>query len=159
MIKPLDIVLLSSGGLIPRLIKRFTKFEYNHAGIVIEHLGKLYICEAQERGFNPTHELEAWKKLKDERGDSYIFLRPKEPFDKALGYDRLDSLIGAGYEFLNLTFYQLVRIFTGKYIGPKSDKRVICSEAVAHVYKDYFDKPYLVTPKEIYDNENFELCS
>ena len=155
-VKPLDIVLLGSKkGFVPKAIRLFRKSTYNHAGIVAEYLGELYIVEAQERGFHPTKTVEEWIKEKKEKGDKVVFLRASKPFDLNLGYSRLKSMVGAGYEFFNLTFYQVIKALTGKWYGTKDSKRVICSEAVAWVYEEYFEEPFSTTPDEIYENPDF----
>ena len=155
-IKAGDVMLIGSNeGLVPKVIRYFTKCKYNHAGIVVEYLGDLYMLEAQERGFHPSDRLDNWMKTKKERGDSVLFLRPNRIFFLKDVYANLSKMVGAGYEFANLVFFQFIKAIFGVYFGTKDSKRVICSEAVAYAYPELFEEPFSTTPEEIFDNPEF----
>lgn len=158
-IKPFDVLLLSSKGFVPKAIQFFTKFEYNHVAIVIPYANELYVVEAQERGFHPSKTLTNWLEEKNKKGNCVAVLRSKKELDEQVMYTRFKNLVGANYEFVNLVFFQLIKVFTHKWFGSKDNKTVICSEAIAWIYEDYFEKPYQVTPKEIFKNENFEVVA
>jgi len=151
-LKPLDIILIGGDNLIGKIIRKITKCEYSHVGIIIEHLGELYVCEAKAKGFYPTQPIVEWF---DTHPGSVKVLRAKMEMPKKVGYQRLADLMGKGYEFKNLLFFQLIKEITGKWFGSKDSKRLICSEAIAWVYKEYFKKPYLVTPKIILNSDKF----
>ena len=155
-IKAGDVMLIGSNeGFIPEVIRYFTKCKYNHAGIVVEYLGELYMLEAQERGFHPSKQLDDWIKEKKDRKDSVLFIRPKKIFFIKDVYANLQGMVGAGYEFANLVFFQLIKAIFGVYFGTKDSKRVICSEAVAYAYPELFEEPFSTTPEEIYENPDF----
>ena len=155
-LKPLDVILIGGDNLIGKVIRKITKCEYSHVGIIIEHLGELYVCEAKAKGFYPTKPVREWFLTHPGR---VKVLRAKMEMSKKVGYERLGRLIGNPYEFTNLVVYQLINEYTGKWIGTKGSKKLICSEAIAWVYKEYFDKPYLVTPKIILNSDKFrEIC-
>lgn len=155
-IKAGDIMLIGSKkGLVPKTIRYFTGCKYNHAGIVVDYLGDLYMLEAQERGFHPSNRLDNWLEEKEKKGDTLLFLRAKEPIDIRKVYLNLSEMVGAGYEFSNLVFFQLIKAATGKYMGSRDSKRVICSEAVAYAYPQFFDEPFSTTPEEIFNNPHF----
>jgi hypothetical protein len=158
MIQELDLVFLGNKkGFLPKAIRFITGFEYNHVGIVVKYLDKLYVLEAKARGFHPTLSLDNWIKEKSERGDRVAILRDKNNSSKEAVYGRLEKIAGNNYEFLNLLFFQIIKIVTGRWLGSKDSSTVICSEAVAYAYKDYFDNPYEATPVEIFYNDNFKL--
>ncbi len=64
--KDWDIILVKNtkGNFLQRiywwLIRFFTKSEYNHAQLVRDFNGKLYICESDVSGFRVTKTLDKW---------------------------------------------------------------------------------------------------
>jgi len=158
-IKPLDIILVGTKkGFVPWAIKKFTKCKYNHAAIVAECLDELWVYEAQAKGFYPTKRLDQWIMDHEKNGDYLCFMDSKETLlEKRKGFQRISRLIGKNYEFLNLTLFQLSRIFFSKFPGPKNNNQVICSEAVAYVYQEYFPKHYQTTPKELLESDNLKI--
>ena len=155
-IQPFDVVLVHSQSTVGKLIQKATRFEYNHVGIVVEFNGVLFIAEAVQQGFKLTETLENFIKIARKKDKKLLFLRSKtnEPSKEKIG-ERLNELMNKKYEFINLLFFQLVKVTTGKWIGTKNINRVICSEAVAYCYQEYFADFYKVEPKEFYNSDKF----
>jgi hypothetical protein len=159
MAKDLDIVFLQSKGFIPSIIRKLTKCEYNHVGIIHFYEGDLYVFEAVSKGFIPTSTFEDWKLEKDLKGEKWCVITPKKEnneWDRKVRCLRIKELVGKKYEFISLLFYQLIYQISKKWIGTKNTKRVICSEAVAYVYRDYFPNYFKADPQDIYDSEEFK---
>jgi hypothetical protein len=151
-----DVMLIGTAkGFVPKAIRYFTKCKYNHAGIVVDYLGDLYMLEAQERGFHPSNRLDNWLTEKKKNKDNVLFIRPKRIFFLKDVYVNLSKMVGANYEFTNLVFFQLIKAMTGIYFGSRDSKTVICSEAVAYAYPELFEEPFSTTPEEIYENPEF----
>lgn len=151
-----DVVLVSSKSLIGRAIQKATKFDYNHVAIVIELNHELFIAEAVSSGFRPTFTLNEYIEIANKKGKKLLFLRSKSiiPNDKTIG-ERVNELMNKKYEFVNLVFFQLVKQITKKWIGTKNTNRVICSEAVAYCYQEFFPAYYKTEPEEFYYSDDF----
>jgi hypothetical protein len=150
-----DVVLVSSKSIVGRLIQKATKFEYNHVGIVVPFNGTLWIAEAVAQGFKLTHTLTDYQKIANKKGKKLLFLRSKIEVHENTIKERISFLMNKKYEFANLVFFQLFKQFTKKWIGTKNANRVICSEAVAYCFQEYFPKWYKVEPEEFYYSQDF----
>ena len=162
MDKDFDIIFLKSNGFIPKAIRYFTKCEYNHVGIIHMYQGELYVFEAVSKGFIPTSTLEDWKLEKEVKGEKWCIISPNirvTAIEKIKKSNRIKELTGKKYEFVSLLFYQLIYQISKKWIGSKNNNRVICSEAVAYVYKECFEDWYKTDPQDIYDSPSFTKTS
>lgn len=126
-------LLVSSQNRLAKIIKRFQKCKWNHAGMFIEISGQLFICESKKRGICLTN----WNTyLKEDK--EYLILKPKFEYNK----DKLLTFCipycgNVPYDFFNLLFHQPIKFWFNKWIGRKSskaDKRFICGEWVLYIY-------------------------
>lgn len=123
-----DVVLYHGGNnWISRVIKRVTRSEYSHVGV---YVGDGFVAEAQLNGFVYTHKFDP----KDYEGVNVYRLKKDKRFKKSVFREVVNNYIGRRYGFLDL-----IRIFIFTYTGLKTSRRskgMICSEAVAQVYRD-----------------------
>lgn len=153
------ILVHTKKGFVPKSIQLFTKCKYNHVAIITEYLGELFITEAVAKGFVPTMSLEEYLYEIDRKKEKEIIvLEPIQEYAQHIQvtYNRLKQIANKGYEFLNLTVYQLVKQLTGKWIGSKNSKRVICSEAVAYAFPSIFSDYYKIDPEDFYNCPKFD---
>ena len=168
-----DIGLVDSYSLLARMIKFFMKVYckllrlpvrkfYNHAFLVVDIWGTMYVAEALGKGITVTPWESTWYK-----GSSRVkILRPKKELGEQEKKDlsRIAvtyALQPTRYDFLNFIL-QIILILTGKWIGPKGKKarkRLYCSEAAAtwinEVRPGTFKAPEATNPLDIDLNENF----
>lgn len=152
------ILVNTKKGFIANTIKWFTKCKYNHVAIITEYLGELFITEAVAKGFVPTMSLEAYlKEIEEKKDKEILILEPYAFYTQHIQvtYNRLKQVANKGYEFLNLTLFQIIKQLTGKWIGTKDSKRVICSEAVAYAFPMIFPEPWKVDPQDFFVSPRF----
>lgn len=131
-----DILLCKADRLIPNLIKKFTKSEWNHTALYMFKDGEEGIIEAQLDGIN-WKPLDEWTK---EYGYEYIVyrksnLKASELFELKERAFTKDGT--AGYDLFSFVIRHPWKLLTGKwkYRGEKREmKFMICSEFVAWVY-------------------------
>ena len=158
-IKSGDILLVSSKGLIPKIIQKVQKCKYNHAGLLLTINKKVYVIEATEKGIVLT-----LLSHYTDNSDKYelLVLKPKViPINSII--DIALSRLGTPYEFSNLVVHQLAKYIFGKWIGRKkkeaSDK-FICGEFVAWCWwkatnTSLFYNWYKIAPVDIYKSDKF----
>lgn len=159
-----DVLLVSRKTLLARIIQWFQENEWNHAGIIVDIYGELFVIEAIEKGVVPTKYSD---KLNSNR--KLMILKPKIP----LTDEEKINLIKFGlskcehepYDYFNLICYQPFKFITkysviwynnkiykplykkdiknynklrhGFWIGrrkSKSDKSYICAEFVMRCF-------------------------
>lgn len=144
-----DIVLYhDSNAWFSRMIRKFTKSNYNHVGI---YAGDNFIAEALNNGFVYTNKFNP-----DEyEGVNVYRLKTQPRFNKDKLRSIINKYIGIKYSWFDIFKIALYTI-TKLKIFRRRTKRMICSEAVAQIYDDYgFDlfpkiKNYdYITPEDI----------
>ncbi|NBP02314.1 MAG: hypothetical protein EBU90_19785 [Proteobacteria bacterium] len=98
--KDWDIILVKNtkGNILQRiywwLIRLFTNSNYNHAQLVRDFNGELYICESEVTGFRVTKTLNQWWMEQDEKKREFIVINiptySKKRFNEVLG-NRYDA--------------------------------------------------------------------
>lgn len=67
------------------------------------------------------------------------------------------------YDFINLLFLQVLKIFLHRFVGRDTKLKRTCSEDTARIYnfirKNTFENPKGITPNEVFYNNNFEIVS
>lgn len=132
-------------------IRFFTRYRYNHVGIVVSNWDKLFINEAVEKGVLsiPLEGRLDGQEIKIIRGINSI--------DEKVFARKANSFLGkTGYDFSSLLLFQLWFQLTGKWVGKKGDRasrRLYCSEYAAYMYelKDW----WTYSPDMIGEEKNF----
>jgi len=156
-IKLYDIILIKNNSLTGRLIRLVTGFKYNHVLLVVEYMGEKYVADATSKGFYPRMMLDQWLYQKHRAGCKIAILRENRSNKTTLParskrMRRIRLITGTKYDKMALAIFHLINQITGKYLGSKSIKRVVCSEAIAYIYLEYFPEYWKATPKDIYNN-------
>jgi hypothetical protein len=140
-----DIVLYSGTGLLPRLIQLFQKNKYNHAGLVVEAWGKLFILEAAAEGVVLNTIEDSFK------GSKQIVMRPTfitaptidVESSKEFSKFAIELTEGRKYDYAALLWHQLIFKLTGRrrWVGRKftAGEKLYCSELCAYVYNQLYD--------------------
>lgn len=176
-----DIILYKGNSVLSKSIRFFMeqyrkklglekRVLFNHAAMVVEVWGRLYVAEANAEGItiSPYEDTYA-KKL-----DKIKILSPKKAYSKA--EKELVSKTASAYcfdptryDFLNFLFQiDMIRKQTknsGKeWAGPtgsKAEKRLYCTEAVAtwanKVRPDTFAEPWTVNPLDVDLNKYYKV--
>ena len=164
----LDIFLVhSSKSLISDIIQKFEDNAYNHAMIGMWIYGKPYFSEATEHGPALTPLKYYYPNQK------YKLLRLKPLFDIE-GYkeDMIQWILSntghSEYDFINLTWHQLVRFVSKRIMGKElwigqtgklAQKSFICGEWVATPYEIFypgtFNNPFKIAPVDIFNSSKF----
>lgn len=156
-----DTLLVDSGSWLAKMIKKFQRCRYNHAGMFVWIDEKLYICEADKYGICLTDFMDYIFKKND-----LLCLRPKFKIEpEQVRNISLPKCGHAKYDKFNLVLHQVVRYITGKrvWIGrrePEADNKFICGEWVEYIYHkctggEYFKDWYKEAPEDIYNSEHF----
>jgi len=125
--KDWDIILVKNtkGNIFQRvywwLIRYFTKSNYNHAQLVRDFNGKLYICESGISGFRVTKTLDKWWMEQEERERDFVVLEIPTYSRK-----RFDEILGNKYDAGYLTY------LTKKFSDMKSSN---CFQSVAYIFR------------------------
>lgn len=142
-----DILICTADRFIPKLIKFFTKSEYNHAAIFTRPFDKDGIIEAQTDGIN-------WKPLKywvDKYQYKFIVYRClayNNEYRKEIARRAFEKCGNTGYDFESFIIRQPLNIVHGIWKQKEEeDKRMICSEFVGWVYE--FKGWEKMTPKDL----------
>lgn len=132
-------------------VRLFTKSKWDHTAIAIRVWGRLYVAESLAKGISIT-PFEKWCK------DHIVMVqRCKLKFnEKQLATIAMSKQGYVGYDFGGTFFFQAIYQITGRWMGPKSEKRaqkrLYCSEYVAWIYNmvlGLFPEYYKVAPDEI----------
>lgn len=153
-----DIILVSSHSWLAKQIQKFQKNKWNHAGVIIEIWGEIYVCESDKRGIcltTLTDYLNSDKEL--------LICRPTYKYDSKKLTEIMPKECGhTRYDYASLVFFQLIKQLTGKWIGKRGDKAenaYYCSEWAAYVhnqvYPTIFTNWYEIAPKDIFENPMF----
>jgi len=125
-----DILLYKDGNsFITRSIRKLTNSKYNHVGI---YVGNGLVAEALDDGFVLTSHVD----VDNYAGIDVYRIKRSPRFNKDILEGIVYQYLGTPYGFfdiLKLAIFQLTRykLFKGR------TKALICSEAVAQVYRDY----------------------
>ena len=130
--KDWDIILVKNikGNIFQRiywrLIRYFTKSNYNHAQLVRDFNGKLYICESEVSGFRVTKTLDKWWMEQEERERDFIVIDIPTYSRK-----RFDEILGNKYDAGYWTY------LTKKFSDMKTSN---CFQSIAYIFrlKDYW---------------------
>lgn len=130
--KDWDIILVKNtkGNIFQRvywwLIRYFTKSNYNHAQLVRDFNGKLYICESGTTGFRVTKTLDKWWMEQEERQRDFIVIDIPTYSRK-----RFDEILGNKYDAGYWTY------LTKKFSDMKTSN---CFQSIAYIFrlKDYW---------------------
>ena len=125
--KDWDIILVKNtkGTIFQRaywwLIRFFTKSNYNHAQLVRDFNGKLYICESKVDGFKVTKTLDKWWLEQDEMERDFIVIEIPSYSKK-----RFDEILGNKYDIGYWTY------LTKKFSSMKSSN---CFQSIAYIFR------------------------
>lgn len=127
-----DILLYRSNHLLGKLIRFFTRSTVNHAGIVVELWGELFVAESEAKGFVLNRVADSI------RGRDILVRRHLISVNTRSFAILIAGMVGKHrYDYFSLLFFQVVYAVTGKWIGKEdkhASKRLYCSEAVAYIY-------------------------
>jgi len=130
-----DILICKADRLIPRLIKKFTKSEWNHTAIYAEVWDMPGVIEAQTDGIN----WKPWDAWVEEYGYEYIAYRKDNIRNPGNILRRAFSKCGhTGYDYFNFILKHPWQLITGKWKSrelSKEDDRMICSEYAGWIYR------------------------
>jgi len=136
---------------------------YNHAFLIIDVWGNLYVAEALAKGIT----IRPWKSSPYNGSNRIKMLRLKDELNKKekeeiSKYCISFALEPTRYDIFNF-FFQILLILFGRWYGPSGEeakKRLYCSEAVAtwinEIRPGIFEKPEATNPLHIDMNENLK---
>jgi hypothetical protein len=125
--KDWDIILVKNtkGNILQRvywwLIRCFTKSNYNHAQLVRDFNGKLYICESDVSGFRVSKTVDKWWMEQDEKQRDFIIINMP-----TYSVKRFEELLGNKYDANYWTY-----LFK-KFSDIKSTN---CFQSIAYIFK------------------------
>lgn len=173
-----DVFMNDTKGFLPDSIDMFQKTTDNHAGMILNNhrFYELSSSEAIGRGVTRrSFRHYVFNEKKKYRSISFYRLKTKRSNLKKLGSTlELETILKeniTGYDFLNLLFFQVVRlgwynIFGKKiWIGggkEKGEKRFICGEWVAYIINKstgLFPRWWQDAPVDIEKSKDFELIA
>ena len=143
-----DILHCTRNSVLGRLIRWFTKSEFNHSAIVVKAWGEVYVVDAQRKGVS-SRPYDDWMK---EFGYSYIVSRPPANIKNVPYFSKkVFSKVGTtAYDFTHLLLKHPHYIITGKWKGKKNTTdKMVCSEFVAWCW-DFTDS-HKITPQLLYE--------
>lgn len=167
------VLIYRSKGLLPKLIRYFTKSKYNHVGVIVERTNYGYIVEeAQAQGIISTEYTFEYLKRRREDKEYPIHLLEYADIHSVSNVKAFSNeaklLVGTPYDF-----FALVRIawsiITGKKIyGSNKLKKMICSEFASVLVttisdgkvdlSEEYDKEHdYITPDDFYNSKHFKL--
>ena len=126
--KDWDIILVKNtkGNLLQRiywyLIRLFTKSEYNHAQLVRDFNGRLYICESEVSGFRVTKTLDKWWMEQEEKNREFLVIHIP-----TYSHKRFNEVLGNKYDAGYWTY------LTKKFSDMKSSN---CFQTIAYICRD-----------------------
>jgi hypothetical protein len=163
-------VIMFRNGFVPEkpvtalsaAIRFFTKFKYNHVGVVVENNGVLFINEALAGGVTarPLYN------FLERKNSSIAVLRPKEAVKPIVFSRNANKYVGIKYDVTSLIFhhtvYRIPKLLGFKFFGPwegktgeRATSKLVCSEYVGLVHG--LDKFWLMSTKEVYESGHFDL--
>jgi uncharacterized protein YycO len=127
-----DVLLFRGCGLLSSLIRRATRSDYSHAGMLFRQGGRLYCLEAVGSGVRlaPVSRLLAHYP----EGVYYCGVDAPEPAREIaleFGFEQLSLR----YDVLGLVRFAFALFFAAKRRAVESDQRWFCSELVAAAYR------------------------
>lgn len=166
---PGDVILFSARGPISSIIRRVTKSNVSHAGIVTwssvteegEKAYRVYVTDSTSLGGRSgvdTRLLSDTITAAEDNGTTVYWLPLSTHYRSAMSTapmrEYLYSMQGRKYDFWQVFRLGVKSIFGRTLFGVRaSDKNVFCSEFVAfalmHGHVWYFDNPSQVTPVDI----------
>jgi len=163
-----DTLFVKSKGLLPMLIRKFQKCEYNHTGTVVLLDENIFISEADAPGIVFTN-IDHY--LKQKRYSKLLIIRPRHSLNhkqKAIIIEQTAINAGRkGYDFFNLLVAQAIRYATNGriWIGANNkesgERKFICGEWCCYLYSliipDFPLKEwYKCGPADLYDCSGFD---
>jgi hypothetical protein len=176
-----DIILYKGNKFISKAIRLFMEEYrvklglpkrqlYNHAAMVIEVWGRMYVAEANAKGITISPYEDTYAKVLDQ----IKIISPKKVYSKA--EKELISKTATAYafdptryDFLNFLFQiDMIRKQTknhgkewGGPTGSNAERRLYCTEAVAtwanKVRPDTFSEPWTVNPLDVDLNKYYKV--
>lgn len=134
---------------ISAAIRKFTKSYWNHAAILLEEDGQLFVVEARSSGIVAA-TMEHW--LEHRRNKVFAVGFPKEGTKAPEAIKkRIKSAYGKPYDTEALVLWQPLRILFGKWFGGTSKNgKLTCSEFVGLCWIEYFPNIWFhLTPADI----------
>jgi hypothetical protein len=134
--------------------------KFNHAGVFVWLKNQLMVCEAVINGIQLTNFKHYTSEKLDHHEDILMCLKPTFQIVSDEIIDLCLKMSGTThYDFVNLGFFQLVRMISKNKIwlgGKKVDDKYICGEWLAHVYNffiEFCDNEKRIAPADfILDN-------
>lgn len=157
MFKNFDIILvhkkrIDSIDSIPApFIRIATKCYYNHAAIAYRG----FVFEANTKGFEPFMSIEEYQK-RIGKDIEIAILRPLNLLTG--GEQRLKEIIGKGYDYWSLLWFQILLLITGKWkghTGKFAKEKVYCSEACAYIAG--LEKWWTFSPAMLWRSTSFDI--
>lgn len=149
-----DLVFFRSKGVLPLLIRKFAKIQYNHVGVVVSNWEKLFLNEAVGRGIMA----QPLSNRIDGREKDILIRRPINPINEKEFAQKANSCLGKKYDFRGLIINQgLLQVF-GKWNGGdagKEEGRFYCYEYASFCYQEHFDW-WKINPKDLLNSNLFE---
>lgn len=161
MYKSGDVILFHTkskwykpGTWLPWLIRKFTKSEYNHVGVVVSNWDQLFLNEAIGHGIVTSLLSD---RLKGRQGE-YIVLRSFKKINEKEFCVKANSLLGKKYDKKSLLIYFPFYILFKRWAGSteeQQDDKMTCSQYAAwcHNIEDFS----LVAPVDFLFNDDFEV--
>lgn len=145
---------------VAALIRHFTKYGYNHVGVIVCDWHIPMLNESVGSGVKTTPAL---RRLKGKKIKVLRF----DPLRSAVNYPalveaefavRANSLLGvAKYDYMVLFVYQLIKQVTGKWLKKhQDDTRMVCSEYAAWCHETLFDNWDQVAPDDFEETGLFD---
>jgi hypothetical protein len=120
------------------LIRYFTKSNYNHAQLVRDFNGKLYICESEVSGFRVTKTLEKWYLEQETKKREFLVINLEKP-----SIARFNEILGNRYDLGYWTY------LTKKFSSMKTSN---CFQSISYIFA--FPKYWLATANTLLNSYN-----
>lgn len=143
-----DVLHCTRNKVLSRLIRWFTKSEFNHSAIVVKAWGEVYIVDAQRKGVS-SRPYEDWI---EEFNYSYLVARNPKGVKSVPNFSKkVFSRVGTtAYDFTNLLLTHPWHIITGKWKGKEDTiNKMVCSEFAAWCWD--IEDAYKITPQRLYE--------
>ncbi len=134
-----DIILFSGKGFIARAIQLFQGRRWNHAGLIVDVWGQLFVLEAVAKGV----VLNTIEDSLDLNSDNVMVMRPNFKVAKDFSKVAVELTEGHKYDYAALLWHQLIFKITGRrrWVGRRhtAENKLYCSELCAYVYNHLHD--------------------
>ncbi len=120
------------------LIRYFTKSNYNHAQLVRNFNGKLYICESEVSGFRVTKTVDQWYLEQEHKQRKFLVINLPNP-----SFSRFNEILGNKYDAGYWTY------LTKKFSNMKSSN---CFQSISYIFA--LPKYWLATASTLLNSYN-----